>query len=158
MTIFESQDDYELQGKINFQGLIIDVENKKGSYRTGKDSNGKEWRTYMHFPYGRIRHTSTNSDEEEMDVYVGDNRKSDKVYQIKQMKSPKFEEFDEFKYMLGFDNVGEAVHAYLNQYDDVGYFGGVTEIPFKDFKEKIENFIDSKAIEEGFRWEQIVND
>ena len=51
MNIFEeSQDDYELQGKINFQGLIIDVENKKGSYRTGKDSNGKEWRTYMYFP------------------------------------------------------------------------------------------------------------
>ena len=90
-------------------------------------------------------------------MYVGDNRKSDKVYQVKQMKSPKFEEFDEYKYMIGFDNQGEATEAYLNQYDDAGYFGGLTEIPFKDFKEKIESFIDSKAIEEGFRWNQIIN-
>lgn len=152
----ESQEDYELQGKINFQGLTIDVENKKGSYRTGTSSGGKTWRTFMHYPYGRIRYTSTKSDDEEMDVYVGDDRKSDKVFQVKQMKTPKFEEFDEYKYMLGFDNSGDAVEAYLNQYDDAGYFGGITEIPFKDFKDKIDNYIDNNVdINEAFRWEQI---
>lgn len=141
MNIFESQEEYELQGHMDFQGLTIDIENKKGTYRTGVDPNGKPWRTYMYCPYGRIRHTSTISDGEELDVYIGENKKSDKVYQIEQMKSPDFEEFDEYKYMLGFDNMGEAVEAYLKQYNDAGFLGTVREIPFKDFKEKIDEYI-----------------
>lgn len=152
----ESQDDYKLQGKRNINGLIIDIENKKGSIRKGKDPDGKEWKIKMNADYGRIRNTSTNSDGEELDVYILDNKDSKYVYQIKQMKSPKFEEFDEFKYILCANNMGEAVNLYLKQYDNPGYFGGVTEIPFKDFKEKIENFIDGRAIDDGLRWEQLI--
>ena len=38
---------YKLQGKTNFQGLPISIENRKGSVRTGKDDGGHEWRTKM---------------------------------------------------------------------------------------------------------------
>jgi len=45
---------YKLQDRIQWNGLDIAIENKKGSYREGKDRNGKPWKTFMNFPYGRI--------------------------------------------------------------------------------------------------------
>lgn len=144
MKLIENQEDYELQGKINFHGVIIDVENKKGTYRTGKDPDGKSWKTHMKNHYGRIRGTKSNSDDEELDVYVGDDKNADNVYQIYQLEKQKdgsFSGFDEFKYMIGFSNAGEAVESYLSHYDDPGFFGGLKEIPFGEFKEKIDDYI-----------------
>lgn len=141
-NIFESQDEYELQGHISFRGLPIDIENKKGSFRCGKDPNGKEWRNYMYNIYGRIRGTSTKADKEEIDVYVGDFKNAEYVYQIRQMKAPYYKKFDEYKYMLGFKNKGQAIEAYLKQYNDPGFFGGVEEIPFSEFKSKIKDYYD----------------
>ena len=37
-----------------FQGMKISIENKKGSYRSGVDSDGKPWRTKLCFPYGYL--------------------------------------------------------------------------------------------------------
>lgn len=142
----ESQDDYKLQGKINFNGLIIDIENKKGSIRKGKDPDGKEWSIKMNADYGRIRNTKTKSDKEEVDVYVLSNKNAKYVYQIKQMKAPKFEEFDEFKYILGASTPSEAIELYLKQYNDAGFFGDVKEIPFDEFKEKIDEYISRNKV------------
>ena len=48
---------HELQDRYNFAGLKISVENKKGSTRSGKDKDGHEWHTFMHYDYGYIRGT-----------------------------------------------------------------------------------------------------
>lgn len=137
----EDQEEYKLQGHMDFRGLVIDIENKKGSIRSGKNPDGTTWETKMSADYGRIRNTSTSSDDEEMDVYVLSNKTAEYVYQVSQMKSPDFEEFDEFKYILGANSETDAVELYLRQYDDERFFGGIKEIPFKDFKEKIDEYI-----------------
>jgi hypothetical protein len=45
---------YKLQDRISWHGLDIAIENKKGSYRSGEDQNGKPWKTFMNYDYGRI--------------------------------------------------------------------------------------------------------
>src|ERR1035441_9561218 len=112
----ESQEDYELDQELDYRGLPLEIENKKGTYRTGKDPDGKSWRTFMRFSYGRIGNTKTKADQEEVDIYLGPDKTTKYVYQIYQLKKTaggNFKGFDEFKYMIGFSNKGDAVSAYL---------------------------------------------
>ena len=44
-------------GHINVLGFNITVENPKGSYRRGKDNNGKEWKVKMQNHYGYFTKT-----------------------------------------------------------------------------------------------------
>lgn len=140
----ESQEEYELQGKYNWHGLIIDIENKKGTYRTGKDPDGSTWKTFMNADYGRIRDTKTKADKEELDVYIYSKDDSDFVYQIKQMKAPEFEKFDEHKYIVNCPDKKSAIKLYLKQYDDKRFYGGIVEIPTKDFISQIKSYMTNK--------------
>jgi hypothetical protein len=81
--IRKSEKGRKLQGRINFQGLNISIENRKGSIRYGIDSDGHSWKTKMNYPYGRIIGVQRlGHDGDHIDCYVGDNRQSDKVYII----------------------------------------------------------------------------
>ena len=133
----KNKDGFALQGRTVFQGIVIDIENKAGSFRTWYDPFGKEkGSTYMNWDYGYARGTNA-VDGDEVDVYIGPHKSSDRVFVVRQMKKPGFKEFDEHKVMLGFDNAGEAEHAYKLQYDDPRFFGGLTEISIEDFKDKL---------------------
>jgi hypothetical protein len=128
---------FALQGKINFQGFPISIENKKGSTRKWYDPHGKEsGETKMHFDYGYIRRTK-GTDGDHVDVYVGPNEDADTVYVVHQMKKPDFKKYDEDKVMMGFGTAKEAKVAYLKQYDDPKFFGSMTSIPVEEFRKKV---------------------
>lgn len=109
------RDEFPFQGCINFQGLVIDVENLAGTYREGKG-----WRNYMHFPYGEFR-GSLGSDGDPLDVYVGPNALSPLATVIHQA-DPDTGKYDEDKVMVGFDDPDQAITAYKRQYDKPGFY------------------------------------
>ena len=124
--------EYPFEGYIDFQGIKIDVENAKGSTRTGTGPEG-DWSTYMNCHYGEIRGTE-GTDGDKLDVYVGDNHDSSVVVVIHQ-HNPWDGKYDEDKVMVGYDSVHEAIGAYLKQYDRPGFYrdGEHTAMPIGQF-------------------------
>lgn len=112
-------------------GLVIDVENLKGSFREGVDPGGTPWRVEMHAHYGELRGTE-GADGEPLDVYVGDNADSPLVVVVHQ-QDPRTREYDEDKVMLGFRTVAEALALYRKQYDRPGFYQDHTTIPITSF-------------------------
>ena len=124
------------KGHVNILGFNISIENPKGTYRSGRDRNGKEWRTLMHNDYGYFTRT-LGKDGDAVDVFIGPNLNSDKIYPIDQYVDGKF---DETKVMLGFDTPEEAKKAYLSNYEkDWKGFKYITEIGIDEFKEWLYN-------------------
>ena len=119
------------KGKISFNGFLITIENPKGSYRRGKDKDGHEWKTLMHNDYGYFNRT-VGKDGDAIDVFLGPNLKSEKIYPIDQFLNG---EFDETKVMLGFNSAEEAKDAYLSNYEkDWKGFKYITEVNPDVFK------------------------
>lgn len=125
---------HKLQGRTTFQGMKISIENKAGTYRTGKDPDGHEWKTKLHFPYGYIRGT-VGVDKDHVDCFIGKNPNSQKVFVIHQ-KDIKTGKYDEDKVMLGWDNKKRAIKDYLINYDRKDMLGSVTEMTHEQFKKK----------------------
>lgn len=126
---------HELQDRYNFAGLKISVENKKGSTRSGKDKDGHEWHTFMHYDYGYIRGTE-GTDGDHVDCYIGDNEDAKNVYIIHQ-NDPVTNKYDEDKCMLGFDSLESAKAAYLKQYDRPGFLRSITTMSIDEFKDYV---------------------
>ena len=119
------------KGHINLLGFNISIENPKGSYRCGKDKNGNEWKTLMKHDYGYFTRT-LGYDGDAIDVFIGDNLKSIKIFAIDQFLSGKF---DETKIMLGFNSKEEAKKGYLSCYEkNWKGFKTITEIDIDTFK------------------------
>lgn len=124
------------KGHVNIHGFRITIENPKGSYRKGKDENGKEWKTLMHNDYGYFTRT-LGKDGDAVDVFIGPNIDSDKIFPIDQYIGG---EFDETKVMLGFDSKEDAKKAYLSNYEkDWKGFKYITEVDADTFKEWLYN-------------------
>jgi hypothetical protein len=122
---------------MEFQGLPISIENRKGSKRYWTDpNNGKDGSTKMQYPYGYIRGT-LSTDDDAVDVYIGKDEKSDKAFVITQMKTPDFKEIDEQKVMLGFSSAEKAKLAYLAHYDDPRFFKEMKELSMGQFRAKL---------------------
>lgn len=126
---------HELQDRYTFAGLKISVENKKGSIRSGKDKDGHEWHTYMHYDYGYIRGTE-GVDGDHVDCYIGRNEGASNVYIVHQ-NDPVTHKYDEDKCMIGFDTLEEARRAYLKQYDRPGFLGSITTMGIEKFKKYV---------------------
>lgn len=126
---------FKLQGTIDMHDLHIKVENRKGSVRSGTDPGGKKWSIKMTYPYGYISRTKA-ADDEHVDCYVGDNRKSKKVFVIHQVV-PSTGKYDEDKCMLGFNTAAEAKKAYLIHYDSPKFFGSMTTMTIDELKESL---------------------
>lgn len=109
-------------------GLQVVLENKKGSIRRWR--NGE---TLMLYDYGFINGW-LGVDGDELDVYLGPSLQSEAVYIIRQMKAPDFKEYDEDKVMMGFTSETQARVAYLAQYNDPRFFGGIRILPIQEFK------------------------
>lgn len=119
------------KGHINILGFDITIENPKGSYRSGKDRDGKEWKTKMYNTYGYFKN-SVGYDGDHVDVFLGNNLESNKIFGIDQFIKGKF---DETKFMMGFDSEEEAKKAYLSNYDkDWKGFKYIRETDVETFK------------------------
>ena len=119
-------------GRVNIYGFEIAIENPKGSYRKGKDKNGKEWKCLMHNDYGYFTHTKA-VDGDAVDVFLGKDLDCKTIFAIDQVINGKF---DETKIMFGFKTEEEAKKAYLSNYNK-GWkgLGKVTEVSIDVFKE-----------------------
>ena len=126
------------QGHVTLWGLPITIENPKGSIRRGTDANGKQWEQEMHHTYGKIRRTE-GVDGDHIDVFIGPNLTSDKVFVVDQ-RNVDTGEFDEHKCMLGFDSLEDAQNGYLSNYEE-GWqgMGTVTEVTMDEFKKWIDS-------------------
>ena len=106
------------KGHIKFGGYDYTIENPKGSTRSGKDANGKEWKVTMHDTYGYIR-GKFGKDGDHLDMFINDKADLDNwngdVFVVDQVNPDG--SFDEHKVMYGFDSMDDAEKAYLANYN-----------------------------------------
>ena len=123
-------------GRVRIQGFDISIENPCGSYRSGTDKKGKEWKILMKNDYGYFTHT-LGKDGDAVDVFIGNNLESKTIFCIDQRLNGKF---DETKVMLGFNGSDEAKKAYLSNFEDNWKgFWKITAISIDDFKKWLYN-------------------
>lgn len=107
------------KGHIKFGGYDYTIENPKGSTRSGKDADGKEWKVTMHDTYGYIR-GKFGKDGDHLDMFINDKADLDNwngdVFVVDQVNSDG--SFDEHKVMYGYDSMDDAEKAYLANYSD----------------------------------------
>ena len=105
------------KGHIKFGGYNYTIENPKGSTRSGKDANGKEWKVTMHDTYGYIR-GKFGKDGDHLDMFINDKADLDNwdgdVFVVDQVNPDG--SFDEHKVMYGYDSMDDAEKAYLANY------------------------------------------
>lgn len=107
------------KGHIKFGGYDYTIENPKGSTRSGKDADGKEWKITMHDTYGYIR-GKFGKDGDHLDMFINDKADLDNwngdVFVVDQVNPDG--SFDEHKVMYGYDSMDDAEKAYLANYSD----------------------------------------
>ena len=107
------------KGHIKFGGYDYTIENPKGSTRSGKDADGKEWKVTMHDTYGYIR-GKFGKDGDHLDMFINDKADLDNwngdVFVVDQVNPDG--SFDEHKVMYGYDSMNDAKKAYLANYSD----------------------------------------
>lgn len=107
------------KGHLKFGGYDYTIENPKGSTRSGKDADGKEWKVTMHDTYGYIR-GKFGKDGDHLDMFINDKADLDNwngdVFVVDQVNPDG--SFDEHKVMYGYDSMDDAKKAYLANYSD----------------------------------------
>jgi len=97
--------------------------------------------------YGYIDDGSTAvGDHEPLDVYIGPNDQSDKVYIVEQLDDDG--EFDEYKCLLGFDDLDSAFETYLKHYPEGWEDNNVSEVyevPFHHLFDAVEEHQEKTA-------------
>ena len=121
--------------KLIYRNLNIAIENPIDSIRSGVSKDGTEWKVKFYYPYGYIEGTKGN-DGEEIDCFIGDNPETDSVYIVHQRREDGL--YDEDKVLLGFDSLNSARDAYLSHFSTQDFIGKITEMPFFEFKYKLE--------------------
>jgi hypothetical protein len=122
---------------ITFGGFKISLENAKGSRRYWTDDKGNTGYNEMKNHYGYFSN-SLGHDGDHVDVFLGTNQDSEKVYVVDQNK--KDGSFDESKVMLGFNSKKEAKEAYLSNFSpDWKGFRSITGVSKKLFKKWLYN-------------------
>ena len=106
------------KGHIKFGGYDYTIENPKGSTRSGKDADGKEWKVTMQDTYGYIR-GKFGKDGDHLDMFINDKADLDNwngdVFVVDQVNPDG--SFDEHKVMYGYDSMDDAKKAYLANYN-----------------------------------------
>lgn len=123
------------KGHIKFGGYDYTIENPKGSVRSGKDADGKEWKVTMHDTYGYIR-GKFGKDGDHLDMFINDKADLDNwngdVFVVDQVNPDG--SFDEHKVMYGYDSMNDAKKAYLANYSKgwqgLGNITGVSKDEF----------------------------
>lgn len=123
------------KGHVKFGGYDYTIENPKGSYRSGVDENGKEWKQKMNDTYGYIR-GKFGKDGDHLDMFINDKADLDSwngdVFVVDQVNQDGT--FDEHKVMYGYGSLDEAKKAYLSNYEK-GWtgLGNITPVSKADF-------------------------
>jgi Inorganic Pyrophosphatase len=120
-----------------FQDLDLAIEFPKGSKRPYRDDAGVEHFKTMFADYGEVRGTK-GLDGDPVDVYVGPDRASSKVFVVTQMKKGDWDKVDEEKCILGVGSKSQARALYLRHYNDSRFCGAIRELDMAKFQEKLE--------------------
>jgi hypothetical protein len=128
--------------KMKLNGMVLSIENPRGSIRKGMDTNGNKWASKMVHPYGFIKGTK-GADGDDVDCFIGNSLQSSKVFVVNQ-NDPTTGEFDEHKVMFGFDSEADAKNAYDQSYNSPGWtpwtgFDSMYETGIEDFKTWVYN-------------------
>lgn len=136
--------------KTQFQGLDIHLDRPTGFRQTLDTPEGKKVRKYL-VDYGFFPGTKDH-DGEELDVFLGEDPSSDRVWVIRQNKHDG--SFDEHKIMMGFEFEGDAMRAYTDHIP-VNLMAGVEEMSVDSFtrkflKKKKAHTLDAAKLAERF--------
>lgn len=126
----ENEQGFGLKDMFIWNGLVVCIENIKGSIRRGFG-----WEAKMNHHYGYI-HGTIGEDGDPLDVFVGNYTDCEKVFVVYQ-NDPETGMFDEEKVMLGFKSRSDAKEAYLSNYDNPKFFGWMSEYSIEDFKNHV---------------------
>lgn len=152
------------KGHIKFGGYDYTIENPKGSTRSGKDADGKEWKVTMHDTYGYIR-GKFGKDGDHLDMFINDKADLDNwngdVFVVDQVNPDG--SFDEHKVMYGYDSMDDAKKAYLANYSDgwqgLGNITGASKDEFDKWldtsKRKLKPFADYTKVKFSLKDEKI---
>lgn len=146
-AMYESREDFQLalvqeddlykalklQGHVEFQGIPIAIENRKGTTRRWTDATGEQGQTKMAFPYGYIKRTN-GADEDEIDCYVGPDPRSPTAFVVHQL-DPATGVYDEDKILIGFGSQVQAHAAWAWHHTQAELaFGGMTPMTIDQLK------------------------
>lgn len=123
------------KGHIKVLGLDVTIENPKGSTRSGTSPNGQQWSVEMPAHYGYVKRSS-GADGDQVDVYVGDNPASKRVYVVDQ-RDPATRRFDEHKAIMGAGSLTEARDLYARAFSDrsgMDRIGAITPMSISEFR------------------------
>ena len=107
---------HKIKGKVNWKGMTISIENRKGDIRRGVDPNGIAWETKMSNPYGYINGTKSNESGDHLDCFLGEKEDTDKIFVVK-IQDPETKIFDEDKAFLKFGSEKAVLNAFRRNYD-----------------------------------------
>jgi len=130
------------KGKFSMKGMSFVIENPRGSVRSGVDGDGEPWSVVMPTHYGYILKTRSEADGDHLDVSIGPDPGSRKVFAIDQQD--RSGDFDEHKFFVGFLDKKDARQAYEDSFTGPAPFQGMVELSWDELKEWIE-FGDSSA-------------
>jgi hypothetical protein len=128
------------KGHIWIQGLNVSIENAPGSDRPEKDAKGIKRNVPFPCAYGYVNGYENDADGMAVDVYIGSNPKSTKVWIIDQneiSKKGKNRGFDEHKCFICFDDLKTVKHCYLtSHFDGLGHerMRAITLLTMDEFK------------------------
>jgi hypothetical protein len=124
--------DHPYVGTIVYQGLLIYVENTKGSTRSGTAPDGTRWSVRMPAHYGEFAGT-LGMDGDPVDVFVGDDPDAPDAFVVHQ-KVPGTQRPDEDKVILGVRTAAAAKALFMTAYTKPGFFGGMTRWSLADLR------------------------
>jgi hypothetical protein len=122
---------------VNFQDLDLAIEFTKGSKRPYRDDAGNQQFKTMKADYGEVLGTK-GLDGDAVDVYVGPDKDSDRVFVVTQMKRGDWAKVDEEKCILGTSSAAQAKKLYLSHYNDTRFCGAIKEMSMDRFKSRLE--------------------
>lgn len=104
------------KGHVKLHGLDISIETPRGGVRSGTNPDGSPWTVNMQHDYGYVKRT-VGADNEQVDVFIGDNPDSQQVFLIDQGDLDTGR-FDEHKAMIGYNSLQQAKQAYEQAFSD----------------------------------------
>lgn len=129
-----------LKPHVEIFGLDIEIENPRGSKRSGVGPDGTPWSVVMPDHYGYVRSTE-GADGDEVDITIGRDFGSNVAFVIDQI-DPRRGAFDEHKCFICFDNSHKAVNSYYASFSDgsgPARAGGLTKMTILEFRSWIES-------------------
>jgi hypothetical protein len=120
---------------MQWHGLTINIEKPVGTVAEGVDEAGQAWRKEWKNAYGEIRGTK-GVDGDPVDVFLGPEPESTRVFIVRQMKRNQWDQYDEDKCMINFPSQSSAKAAYLAHYDP-RFLGSIVAMPVEEFIKKV---------------------